>query len=168
MMKKKLIDSLPWLVAVLVVALVAIMVLWVTPMKVIASGSMAPTLPIGSRIFLQDASDIQEGDIITFRDNDNEVVTHRIVELRPDGSIITKGDANLTPDVYDPPITSEDVLGKVTYMSPVLTADFQKWFWTSPRGVAAILLLVIIVITLLWKSDENESEPEGAETHTPA
>lgn len=165
---KKLSDSLPWMAAVLLVATVAVMVLWVTPMKVVASGSMAPTLPVGARIFLQDASDIQKGDIITFLDNDDEVVTHRIIELRPDGSIITKGDANLTADVYDPPLTSSDVLGKVVYMSPVLTADFQKWFWTSPRGIAAIFFLTVITITLFWRSGEKKSESERTGTPLPA
>ena len=78
----------------------------------IESGSMAPTLPVGSEVILRPtrASALRVGDIITFKrpDNGRELVTHRIVRVeRRDGHrfFVTKGDANSVPDAWLVPDT---------------------------------------------------------------
>ena len=65
----------------------------------IETGSMVPTLPIGSYIVIQKVDspeDIPEGTIVTFRFENGMVVTHRIIEVLDDPEIgrayRTKGD----------------------------------------------------------------------------
>lgn len=66
---------------------------------VVESGSMEPTLPVGSVILNrrpQNAAALQERDIITFRTSSGAIVTHRILEVihREDNLVLyrTKGD----------------------------------------------------------------------------
>lgn len=64
----------------------------------IESGSMDPTLPVGTLIFSRkpgDPSSLAKGDIITFTNSDGLTVTHRIVEVVSSNNSIsyrTKGD----------------------------------------------------------------------------
>jgi signal peptidase len=73
----------------------------------IDSGSMAPTLPVGSEAILRpvQAERLRVGDVITFKrpDNKRELVTHRIVRIERKGGVrllVTKGDANALPDAW--------------------------------------------------------------------
>ncbi|MCI2068050.1 MAG: signal peptidase I [Bacilli bacterium] len=88
----------------------------------IQTGSMNPTLPIGSVILSKkvDASteisvgykdSASEGDIITFYNADDVIVTHRAVETYTEGQVIyykTKGDNNNSLDPT--PIPRSDVI----------------------------------------------------------
>lgn len=70
----------------------------------VMSGSMSPTLKIGSVIISkkpENASSLKVGDIITFK-QDGTVVTHRIIEIVKENGIRyrTKGDnPNNSPDI---------------------------------------------------------------------
>lgn len=70
-----------------------------------------------------------------------EVVTHTYLETDENGALLTKGDANMTPDLYFPALTANHVIGKVAYVvPPVLSAAF----WQSRSGVmflGGVLLL---------------------------
>lgn len=124
---------LTWAAAVLAVVLLTVMVLiprltgWV-PLTVL-SGSMEPTIPIGSLVVVErldgqqpDLSGIEVGDAITFMPNPNDptLVTHRVVSTggRADGTpvFITRGDANGTNDPG--PVSAEQVRGVVRYHVP--------------------------------------------------
>ena len=66
----------------------------------IISGSMAPSIPVGSLIFVQPAEgvDIEEGDVIAFR-SEGSVVAHRVTANNViEGTLNTKGDANSEED----------------------------------------------------------------------
>lgn len=68
--------------------------------SVVMSGSMEPTLPTGSVVFVDyryDYNKLKIGDIAVFSANEGMDVIHRIVEQKPEG-FITKGDNN---DVQD-------------------------------------------------------------------
>ena len=64
----------------------------------VETGSMEPTLPVGTIIVSQTPEhpeDLQEGTIVTFRQDDGTIVTHRIIEvIDGDGTVLyrTKGD----------------------------------------------------------------------------
>ncbi|MBO1305395.1 signal peptidase I [Enterococcus sp. 669A] len=71
---------------------------------------------------LMNGSDVKEGDIVTFQvGEEDRYLTHRMVERLDELNgeegdfIITKGDANATPD---PPISADRVFGKVTFVIP--------------------------------------------------
>jgi signal peptidase len=96
-----------------VLAAIAVLVLSVGPRLLpyrtyaIDSGSMAPTLPVGSEVVLRPvaAAKLKVGDIITFKRPDNlkQLVTHRIARIERRGGkrvLVTKGDANAVPDSW--------------------------------------------------------------------
>ena len=84
----------------------------------VTSGSMEPTLPVGSVIYVKpvEPETVQEGDIIAFY-VDAVVVTHRVVENRfVEGEFVTKGDANEMEDFSN--AHYRDLVGVVKYHFP--------------------------------------------------
>lgn len=69
---------------------------------IVTSGSMSPEFEAGDLIMIVrvDPYELKVDDIITFSTEDGKLLTHRIVELKKDGEIITKGDANKTADTW--------------------------------------------------------------------
>jgi signal peptidase I len=69
---------------------------------VIMSGSMAPRVLPGDVVVGQptDGGDVRPGQVIVFENpaDPSRTVLHRVVDRRPDGSLVTRGDANLTDD----------------------------------------------------------------------
>jgi len=80
------------------------------PMAVVSSNSMWPTLTRGDLIFLQNVNkeDIRVGDVIGYYNGGAGFGIHRVVKVE-NGSIMTKGDANI---VEDRPISYDYVVGK--------------------------------------------------------
>ncbi len=48
-----------------------------------------------------DPEKVKADDIVTFQTKSGEVLTHRVAEIKPDGEIVTKGDANNAPDSWE-------------------------------------------------------------------
>ena len=69
---------------------------------VVTSGSMSPTFEAGDLIMIVkvDPKKVKAGDIVTFQTRDKEILTHRVVEIKSDGEIVTKGDANKEVDSW--------------------------------------------------------------------
>jgi signal peptidase I len=71
---------------------------------VVLSGSMEPTVMTGSVAFV-DSHDknVEVGDIIQYRLSDGQgdevKVLHRVVDVNPDGTLVTKGDNNEAADI---------------------------------------------------------------------
>jgi signal peptidase len=86
---------------------------------VVETGSMVPTLPIGSYILVQapdDPAALAEGTIITFYNTSGSIITHRIIEVVEQGGIRyrTKGDNPLnSPDAEL--VAPERVLGALRF-----------------------------------------------------
>lgn len=59
--------------------------------------SMSPTIKRGDLILITRPVDPGVGDIGVFQ-VDGKIVTHRIVDITPQGEFVTQGDANATPD----------------------------------------------------------------------
>ena len=86
----------------------------------VTSGSMEPTLPVGSVIYVKpvEPETVQSGYIIAY-DVDGVVVTHRVVENRiVEGEFVTKGDANEMEDFSN--TRYGDLIGVVKYHFPYL------------------------------------------------
>lgn len=81
----------------------------------VATGSMQPTLNINDIIIIKITDDVNEGDIITFSDN-NEFITHRVISKKNE-TFITKGDSNNTEDN---PIDKDNIIGKLVCRIPVV------------------------------------------------
>lgn len=83
---------------------------------VVVSGSMEPSIPVGSIVYSEpvDPKLLQSGDVIVFNDytRSKAPITHRAVSNdTAAGTIITKGDANAARDVN--PVTYDNLIGKV-------------------------------------------------------
>ncbi len=110
---------------------------------VVHTGSMTPTIPSKSAVLVEKRS-YHVGQVISFRES-GAVVTHRLVGLNPDGTLITKGDANTTVDPWK--TTRADVIGGV------VAAPREVGYWLvylrNPLGAASVLFTVIC-IGLIW------------------
>lgn len=117
---------------------------------VVHTGSMTPTIPSKSAV-LVDKRSYHVGQVISFREN-GAVVTHRFVGLNPDGTLITKGDANTTVDPWK--TTRADVIGGV--VAAPRSLGYWLMYLKNPLGVASVLFTVIC-IALIWSIASESS-----------
>lgn len=114
--------------AVLVLVVAVPRVLGLVPLTIL-SGSMEPTLPVGSQVFVDPVESVEQareeitvGSIITVmpRPDDPTLVTHRVVAVEQDVSgrpvWTTKGDANGGVDDWE--VTQTQLRGVVRYHVP--------------------------------------------------
>ncbi|MGQ9760094.1 MAG: signal peptidase I [Candidatus Methanomethylicaceae archaeon] len=148
------------------------------PFAVVMSGSMEPTIPTGSLLFIQKISgaDIVAGtkpigDVIVFNLPGTKITdyflfavydpvpwSHRAIDKKEIAGkyyILTKGDANANPDEnpYNPTswVPEDRVIGRVIWYAPYLGYLF---IWLkNPFVIAGIVLTLIILIILPTKND---------------
>ncbi len=84
----------------------------ITTLKVM-SNSMNPAIEKGNRIIIKKQKDYVIGDIITYINEDGNLITHRIIE-KYGNEFITKGDNNNTKD--NGQIKIEQIIGKVIFV----------------------------------------------------
>ena len=121
----------------------------------VTTGSMSKTIEIDDGIVVKITKDVKENDIITFIDN-NEIITHRIIEERDD-VLYTKGDAN---NEKDKPVEKNNVIGKVALIIPKL-GTWIKVF--SDLKVIVSLLITVILFSAAF-SDKNNDEQKDKTT----
>lgn len=130
-----------------------------TGVRVLAvkSGSMSPTIFVGSTIFDFPASTYDIGDIITFRaQGQKELITHRIVDINQMEDMNyfrTEGDANEVPDSYLVP--QNGIIGKVRFSIPLLgyITEFSK-------TIVGLVLLIIIPATIIVYEEISKIKKE--------
>lgn len=121
---------------------------------IVEGGSMSPTFEAGSIILVQplSPSEVQAGDIITYRDPDPEkanlVTTHRVVAVSQAEPLLftTRGDAN---DADDPlPVPAGNLIGRVSTSVPYL-----GYLFSFVRTRTGILLMIIVPALLIIASE---------------
>ena len=91
-------------------------------------------------------TNIKVNDIVTYRDNDGVIITHRIIKETTEG-YITKGDNN---NVEDSDILTEDnIIGEVKFSIPKL--GYIMNFLSKPMTVAVEMILLSIFIFFYYK-----------------
>jgi len=95
-----------------------------SPLMVVVSESMVPTLNIGDIIVVKGEDNYSINDIVVYRSPlYRKPIVHRIIAIK-DGHYITKGDHNAFPDpgTIAPAggITKKDIQGKVIFVIPKL------------------------------------------------
>ncbi len=129
---------------------------------VVLSGSMEPSLPVGSIVYIRKPLSYAVNDIITYQTKDDMNVTHRITgfDFTEEGTVYnTKGDANKTAD--SKVILGNQILGKVFLTIPHLGRIIS--FLNSPKGFFALIVgpsLIFIGIELWNIKKEIEKEVE--------
>lgn len=119
----------------------------------VASGSMAPTINVGDIVLVKLTKDINQNDIITYKEN-NYFITHRVIKKDND-KIIAKGDYN---DSVDKDVNLNDVLGKVIKIIPGIGL-WKKVFFNIKvmiSIVSTIILFAIYFYLLERKKEVNE------------
>ena len=106
-------------------------------LMVVTSGSMSPVFEAGDVIFIErmDSTEAKVGDIVTFQTMDNLILTHRIVEIKNDGEIITRGDANNTNDVWNDGWKLKKVEAKYVFKIPYLGYAISWLRGIFPEGM---------------------------------
>ena len=111
---------------------------------VVQSQSMEPAVPMGAVAVTRmvPASNVVQGDVITFRANagfgNGDLITHRVIGVDDRGGEVlfeTKGDASEQPDIDLVP--GSDLLGKVWFAMPLV--GFALAFIRTPLGFAIIV-----------------------------
>ncbi len=143
---------------------------------VIISGSMVPTLPVGSVVYdeVVPVSELAVGDIITFvpppEYGIDDPVTHRIVKISIAGQgsevagqpvFHTQGDANAERDAWQMVLDGSDqarVAHHVPYIGYVYMALSIGWVQLLVIGLPAFGILVYMGITLWRMSGEGVRE----------
>ena len=114
-------------------------------LKIVLSGSMEPTIKMGSLAVVRPVENYETGDVITFQTGSNTPTTHRIYDttvVNGDLAYTTKGDANNTPDPNN--VLEKDIVGRVFFSIPY--AGYVIDFVSSPLGFALLIGLPAILI----------------------
>jgi len=133
--KKLLREWGPTILAVLVIYLMLNVVLPVvlstkSPLMVVVSESMVPTLNVGDIIIVQGRDSYEIEDIVVYVTSlYQKPIVHRIIDTKNNGNFVTKGDNNSFPDpgtiAPREGVSLDDVQGKVVYVIPKL--GFPKY-----------------------------------------
>ncbi len=109
----------------------------------VQSGSMAPVIKKGDLVVVKSVPHYHVGDIITYTSpsNRNVTVTHRIIALKPNGTLQTKGDANHSADHV---ISKGRIVGQVQHMVPRLGYGID--FVRKPLGLLLIIYIPAVLI----------------------
>jgi signal peptidase I len=105
----------------------------------VQGGSMEPTITAGDMIVItRPPAQVEVGQVLTLQ-VDGAIVTHRVVEVRSDGSFTTQGDANDTRDDF----TANDVriVGEYRFSLPLIGMLIEPlisgaWFGADAASTA--------------------------------
>lgn len=110
-------------------------------MFIVMSGSMEPSISTGSLIIADTTKkEPAAGEVVTYSMGETRV-THRVIRLEQDGSLITKGDANPSEDPA--PVKLDQIEGTVLFAVP--KAGSMIISLRSPSAVCFLFLLSIIL-----------------------
>jgi signal peptidase len=136
----------------------------------VLSGSMEPTLPVGSTVVVrpQPAAQIAVDDVITFTDHDVETgaprtVTHRVIAVEPGvggPTFRTKGDANEAPDPGL--VEAADVRGVQWYVVPFVGLVKDRLFSRIGLFFTVGLALLVLAAHLLLPATSGSTTTSGA------
>lgn len=119
---------------------------------IVLSPSMDPAIKEGDLAVVKsvDASEIQEGDVISFFDpdsNQGSVLTHRVVAVNQTASgeitFTTRGDANNADDPS--PAKAEDLIGVYRFRIPG-AGKIAMFLQTTPGYIVSVALPLILLI----------------------
>jgi len=129
------------------------------PVVAVESNSMVPAFSQGDILIIQGIRDhsaynsfLKTGDIIVFSVADRDVpIVHRIIQVNPDGSFQTQGDACTGQHPFEKQINPEQIHGKVIMIIPYLGwVKIGVTEYILPFVIGNIVLFAIIGITVTF------------------
>lgn len=141
----------------------------------VLTGSMEPYMMTDSIVITRAVAGgetLQEGDVVTYHVEDADgkelAITHRILEIQEDGSILTKGDNNRVADAY--PITADNVDARVVL--PLNWTAQLIHIWADKKGKILICTVFLCAAILYFGVrelvSENGEEDDGRDKNHPA
>lgn len=149
--------------------------------KIVKSGSMEPSIKVGSVVVVRPSDNYAVNDVITFGEDTRDEIptTHRIISERIDSGVAlytTKGDANSDADPQE--VRERDIIGKVLFDIPFL--GFILDFARQPIGFVLIIGVPAAIVIFdeagkIWgevqrmrkkKEEEETTEDETKEGTT--
>ena len=128
---------------------------------IVLSGSMETQILPGDVAVVKeiDAKELKENDIIAFKEDDNMVITHRIIEIikdeNGDTTYKTKGDNNNEED--DGVVSPEQIEG--IYKFRIGKVGNLALFVQTPVGMVICISIPLILLLLLqWKETFKEGK----------
>lgn len=125
----------------------------------VLTDSMTPEILRGDIIIVVPQKEYKIDDIVAFQ-NENIVVTHRIIDQNEDGTFITKGDYEGN-SADTKPLKSTHIYGKVvkTFSRDGFAVKFIK-FVKSPIVAFVILLLAGLLFLLSTRKEKQSDDKE--------
>lgn len=119
------------------------------------TGSMEPVMERGDLLFVKEEENLKEHDIIAWHNSEGGITTHRIMEVREDGTYTTKGDSNNIED--QSAVKKEQVIG--VYTGKLAKAGYLLMYLQKPEGLITVVLLILFAgISSLWMIEHNENK----------
>lgn len=122
---------------------------------VIVTESMSPTIESGEFVIISKEKLYEEGDIVTYLDKEDMIVTHRIKNIN-NGLFVAKGDNN---NISDEEIGLERIYGRVIFKSKII-GIFILYF-LKPVILIYVIYLIISEIVSINKFKEIEECKEN-------
>ena len=115
----------------------------------VLTGSMSPYMEPGDMIVVKNTSetDIEVGDVITYKKSEHMTVTHRVIEkLHKEGKVVfrTKGDANNVSD--EELISHRTIIGEESFI--IRYGGYIARFFSGKAGFILIFVVIFIVTAL--------------------
>lgn len=129
----------------------------------VMSGSMSGEFETEDTIIIRqikNESEIKIGDIITFKVDENTLVTHRVVEIvknENDTEYVTKGDANNSVDTQK--VKFKDIEGKYLFKTIILGKIIK--IIQSPIGINFVLILPLLIIAIIVINDKDKENKKN-------
>ncbi|MCL2461243.1 MAG: signal peptidase I [Defluviitaleaceae bacterium] len=136
---------------------------------IVLTGSMSPTFNANSYIITKETptDDIKVGDIISFKDSQSDIVTHRVTKIVTGLDVttfVTKGDANNMEDLD--PVSSGNVLGVAVFWVNGLGGFLLSLHDWKNLVICVVILIIIFfipdMIRFLFKKDKTVDKQGGS------
>ncbi|MFO7836695.1 MAG: signal peptidase I [Candidatus Thorarchaeota archaeon] len=145
-----------------------------TPLVVVTSESMEPTLYPGDLLVLQGrpAEDIAVGDIIVYEDDwyGDAPIVHRVISINVEGGnyyYFTQGDNNAVADPGNR--TYDEVVGVMVLRIPAL--GHVSLFLRTPLGIATTAVIFVLILVLpeyVCPEDKEDTDDNNAKGEKPS
>lgn len=124
----------------------------------VLSGSMEPSIPVGSLLYVQGGrpEDVVEEDVVAFYSSPEEggIITHRVVKNNVvSGTLRTKGDANEKEDPT--PVPYENYIGRVRISVPYVGKLLTIMTSLYGKIAAACVVVLGLVLNLVGSGLQN-------------
>lgn len=127
---------------------------------IVTSGSMSPTINKGDLIIVKKADEFKPGNIVTFKNEEGEIVTHRIINyLNPDDKTVftTMGDYTQTPDIN--PVSADEIYAVWVCTIPKVGMVFE-WF-LHEGGIIYVIAFLAVIVAGVYFLNLTKSEPSA-------